>query len=83
MSSFARLITLQGRSFDESRHTVMPEGHHMTTPEQELLRATRRRRQIMDDETMDRLELDTPQREDAWVKDFIGRLVGVVRNIGN
>ena len=53
----------------------------MTTPEQELLRTTRRRRQIMDDRTMDRLELDTPQREDAWVKDFIGRLAGVIRSI--
>jgi hypothetical protein len=28
---------------------------------------------------MDRLELDTPAREDAWVKDFIGRLSDVFR----
>lgn len=52
----------------------------MTTPEQQLMSA-RRRRQIIDDETMDRLELDTPERRDAWVKDFIGRLTGVLRNI--
>jgi hypothetical protein len=31
---------------------------------------------------MDRLELDTPERKDAWVKDFIGRLTGALRNIG-
>jgi hypothetical protein len=51
----------------------------MTTPEQRLLR--RRRRQIFDDQAMDRLELDTPEREDAWVKDFIGRLAGILRYI--
>jgi hypothetical protein len=50
----------------------------MTTPGQQLLR---RRRHILDDQAMDRLELDTPEREDAWVKDFIGRLAGVLRNI--
>jgi hypothetical protein len=50
----------------------------MTTPEQRLL--TARHRQIMDDQTMDRLELDTPEREDSWVKDFIARLNGVIRS---
>ena len=54
------------------------EGHRMTTPERRLL--TRRRRQIWDDQTMDRLELDTPEREDSWVKDFIARLAGVIRS---
>jgi hypothetical protein len=54
----------------------------MTTPEERLLRGAPRRRQIMDDRTMDRLELGTPQREDVWVKDFIDRLVGVIRSIG-
>jgi hypothetical protein len=49
----------------------------MRTPEKRLLR----RRQIFDDQAMDRLELDTPEREDAWVKDFIGRLAGILRNI--
>ena len=53
------------------------DGHRMTTPEKRLLR----RRQIFDDQAMDRLELDTPEREDAWVKDFIGRLAGILRNI--
>jgi hypothetical protein len=50
----------------------------VTTPEQ--LMTARRRRQILDEQTMDRLELDTPEREDAWVRDFIGRLTGVLRN---
>jgi hypothetical protein len=45
----------------------------MTTPEQQLLEA-RRRSQILNDRAMDRLELNTTEREDAWVKDFIGRL---------
>jgi hypothetical protein len=49
----------------------------MTTPEQRLLT---RRRQISDDQNMDRLELDTPEREDSWVKDFIARLAGVIRS---
>jgi hypothetical protein len=52
----------------------------MTTPEQRLL--TRRRRQILDDETMDRLDPDTPERKDAWVRDFIARLAGVIRSKG-
>jgi hypothetical protein len=50
----------------------------MTAPEQLLL--ARRRRQMWDEQTMDRLELDTPEREDSWVKDFIARLTGVIRN---
>ena len=43
----------------------------------------RRRRQILDNETMDRLELDMPMpvREDPWVKDFIGRLASMIRGI--
>jgi hypothetical protein len=53
----------------------------MTTPELQLLAAQRRKRKILDELTMDRLELDTPEREDAWVKDFIGRLAGALRNI--
>jgi hypothetical protein len=35
----------------------------------------------MDDETMNRLEPDTLQREDAWVKGFIGRLAGAIRYV--
>ena len=36
-----------------------------------------------DDETLDRLLLDmpAPEREDAWVKDFIGRLADIIRGI--
>jgi hypothetical protein len=45
-------------------------------------RLVRRRRQILDDETLDRFELDTPERKSAWVKDFIDRFAGVIRNIG-
>ena len=51
----------------------------MTTPEQRLV--ARRRRQIMDDETLDRLELDTPEHKDSWVRDFIARLAGVIRSM--
>jgi hypothetical protein len=40
----------------------------------------RRRRQILDDETKDRLVLNIPEREDTWVKDFIARLAGVIRS---
>jgi hypothetical protein len=36
---------------------------------------------LEDDRAMDRLQLDTPERENAWVKDFIGRLSDVLRNI--
>jgi hypothetical protein len=59
----------------------MSEGHHMTNPERQQVSA-RRRRQIMDDQMMDRLELNTPERKDAWVRDFIRRLAGAMRNIG-
>ena len=52
----------------------------MTTPEQVLIR--RRQRQMMDDQAMDRHTPRTPESEDAWVKDFIGRLAGALRNIG-
>jgi hypothetical protein len=53
----------------------------MTTPERLLV--ARRRRQILDDETMDRLVLDmpVPEREDAWVKDFIGRLADIISGV--
>jgi len=51
-----------------------------TTVEQRLVR---RRRQILDDETLDRFELDTPGRKGAWMKEFIDRFAGVIRNIGS
>jgi hypothetical protein len=34
---------------------------------------------MLNDQIMDRLELDTPEREDSWVKDFIARLAGMIR----
>ncbi len=52
----------------------------MTTPEQ--LPAPPHRSQILDEETVDRFEPDTPEREDAWVKDFIRRLAQTIRSIG-
>jgi hypothetical protein len=67
----------------------------MTQPEQALLK---RRRQILDDETGDAPRFDPSKledtwaqkgwaqkdwvHEDAWVRNFIGRLNGLVRNIG-
>ena len=54
------------------------KGHRVTTPEQQLL-AARRRRQKLDDQIMDRLVLEV-EREDSWLKDFIARLAGVVRS---
>jgi hypothetical protein len=60
---------------------IAERGRCMTTPEQQLLEA-RRRSQILNDRAMDRLELNTTEREDAWVKDFIGRLAGMVRSVG-
>ena len=53
----------------------------VTTLEQQLIKGTRRHQILDDDRAMDRLELDTPAREDAWVKDFIGRLSDVFRKI--
>lgn len=41
-----------------------------------------RHRQILDDETIEQRELHTPEHEDAWVRDFIGRLAGMIRSIG-
>ena len=51
----------------------------MTTPEQLL--AARRRRQILDDETLERLEPGKPESKIAPVKDFIDHLAGVIRNL--
>jgi hypothetical protein len=53
-----------------------------TTPAQ---RPAGRRRQILDDETLDRLDFDKPEhepeREKASVTNFIDRLARVIRNI--
>jgi len=48
----------------------------MTTPER--IQA-RRHRQIFDDKTLERTD---PEREAAWVNDFIARLAKALRNIG-
>jgi hypothetical protein len=50
----------------------------MVTPE-ELL--ARHRRQIMDDGTDKPSEPTT--REDSWIRDFIDRLAGAIRKIGD
>jgi hypothetical protein len=57
----------------------------MTYPEQALLK---RRRQILDDETGDSRNFNTPPqdntwaRETAWAKNFVSRLAEVVRSMG-
>ena len=48
----------------------------MTTPERIQ---TRRHRQTFDDQPLEQTE---PERETAWVNDFITRLAGAPRNIG-
>jgi len=55
----------------------------MTLPEQALLK---RRRQILDDETdahrpTANQQANTGKREDIWVKSFITRLAGLVRDL--
>jgi len=57
----------------------------MTLPEQ----AIKRRRQILDDETRDAHRFNASayqhiwQPEHSWVKDFIARLAGLIRNISS
>jgi hypothetical protein len=51
----------------------------MTTPEQLL--AARRRRQILDDESLERLEPGKPKSENTPVKDLIDHLAGAIRNL--
>jgi hypothetical protein len=40
----------------------------------------RRRRQILDDDTIEAPEPHTPEQEDSWIGDFIARLAGVLRS---
>jgi hypothetical protein len=47
-----------------------------------LVLEARRRRQILDDESVEPFEPDTPESENAWVMNFIDHLAGVIRNIG-
>jgi len=57
----------------------------MTLPEQ----AIKRRRQILDDETRDAHRFNASAYQDiwapehSWVKDFIARLAGLIRNISS
>jgi len=57
----------------------------MTLPEQ----AMKRRRQILEDETGDAHRFNASayqgiwQPEHSWVKDFIARLAGLIRNISS
>ena len=50
----------------------------MTTPER--IQARHHHRQIFDDKPLEQPE---PERETAWVNDFIARLTSVLRNIGS
>jgi hypothetical protein len=43
---------------------------------------TKRRLQIFDDEARERRLLDAVEKEDRWVKEFIGRLATAIREIG-
>jgi hypothetical protein len=52
----------------------------MMAPEQQLLK---RRLQILDDETRDGHPSNARAREDTWVENFIARLAGLVRKIGD
>ena len=52
----------------------------MVTPEKLIVK---RRRQIMDDGYDGLNEPTATAQEDSWVKDFIGRLAGAIRKIGN
>jgi hypothetical protein len=51
----------------------------MTLPEQN---SSKRRLQILDDETRDAPRFNERAHEDTWVKNFMARLAGLVREIG-
>jgi hypothetical protein len=44
---------------------------------------TRRRLQIFDDEARERRLLDAVEKEDKWVRKFIGRLATAIQEIGS
>ena len=52
----------------------------MISPEQHLLK---RRLQILDDETRDGHPFNARAREASWVENFMARLAGLVRKIGD
>jgi hypothetical protein len=51
----------------------------MTLPEKH---SSKRRLQILDDETRDAPRFNARAHEDTWVKNFLARLAGLVRRIG-
>jgi hypothetical protein len=81
VSNFAHLNTLGGGPTGAPRPSVTPEGRHLDAQERQPIPDSSRHQILEDDRAMDRLELDTPERENAWVKDFIGRLSDVLRNV--
>jgi hypothetical protein len=82
VSNFAHLNTLGDGPTGAPRPTVTPKGRHLDAPERHPIADSPRHQMLEDDRAMDRLKLDTPERENAWVKEFIGRLSDVLRNIG-
>ena len=44
---------------------------------------TKRRLQIFDGEARERRLIDAVEKEDRWVKEFIGRLATAIREIGS
>lgn len=80
MSNFAHLNT-RGWTEGCSAATVRPEGRHLDAQERQPIPDLPRHQLLDDDRAMDRLELNTPERENAWMKDFIGRLSDVPRNV--
>jgi hypothetical protein len=60
-----------------SRILVPLKGHRMTTPQQLL--AARRRRQILDDEILERFEPDKPEPKSPQVTYFISHLIQLRR----
>jgi hypothetical protein len=78
---FCSLKPAGGGPTGAPRPTVTPEGRRLDAQERQSIPDSPRHQMLEDDRAMDRLQLDTPERENAWVKDFIGRLSDVLRNV--
>ena len=81
MSNFAHLNTLGDGPTGAPRPTVTPEGRRLDAPERQSNPDSPRHQMLEDDRAIDRLQLDTPERENTGVKEFIGRLSDVLRNV--
>jgi hypothetical protein len=81
VSNFAHLNTLGDGPTGAPQPTVTPKGRHLDAPERHPIPDLPRHQMLEDDRAIDRLQLDTPERENAWVKEFIGRLSDVLRNV--